>query len=166
MLTEYEDAILNFTFHRLTWGSSISSMEQQFPKRLEVTDGVNPSIGEKRYGVVVGDGADGAGFDFLDGKLYGIDVAYLAETVNKEIGSWGTILDRLVDKFGPPDIRSKGDDTNDDDDLISSYFWRFEEVKKWIEILVLKQRVLVKFQDLAALWERNERKHRVANVGF
>lgn len=109
-------------------------------------------------------GTDGAELSFLDGKLYKIRLFYFPATVN-QLGDWGIILSRLVDRFGRANADSKGNETGDEDHF-AAYFWRFDDVKKWISFDVFKTAVLVEFEDLVAHWELENRKKKTANLGF
>jgi len=163
MLTEQENAIQNFDFHGLTWGSSVKQMNDLFAQEATSMDGADVANGERKYAVHV-QGVDLAALSFLDGKLYDIILVYNPATVN-QLGTWDVILSRLVERFGLADADSKGNETGDEDHF-ASYYWRWDDVKKWISFDVYKKFVKVNFSDLTGVWEMEERKKRTANLGF
>lgn len=163
MLTEEENAIENLDFHGLTWGASVQQMNSRFPRATRSTDNPDLANGEDKYLVPV-EGVDFAELSFLDGKLYGIRLIYLPATVN-QLGTWDIILSRLVDRFGLASADSKGNETGVEDHY-ASYFWRFDDVKKWISFDVFQKFVRVEFEDLVARWELDNRKRKTANLGF
>ena len=163
MLTEYENAIQNFQFHGLTWGSATAQMKSHFPSCAEQRDGTDESVGQHLY-LVTAEGVDSAELSFLDDHLYKVRLLYTAVRCN-EMGGWNIVLQRLVEKFGLADAKSKGSDTGDDD-IIASYYWRFEEITKYVSIDVYKTATVVEFVDLTALWDVNGRKEKTVNLGF
>jgi len=163
MLTEHENAIQNFQFHGLTWGSSTAQMKSQFPSCIERREGTDDSVGKHEY-LVQAQGTDGAELLFLDDHLYNIRLVYSPATTN-EMGSWNTVLQRLVERFGLADAKSKGSDTGDDK-IVASYYWRFEEITKYVGFDVYKFGVSVEFTDMAALWDVNARIEKTVNLGF
>ena len=156
-------AIKEFSFKGVGFGASVEDLQQALPVDF-VDEESSPEKGHKIFGhAPEGGDVNFVFFSFFNDSLFEFRLIYNAETA-KRIGSWNTIAERLVKKFGKADGESKG--TKVEEPVIVSLFWKFREDDRFIEMEVDKDFVRVGFTDLAGYRRWGAAKKEGADVGF
>ena len=104
-------------------------------------------------------GVDWMNMTFFNGKLYAMSAVYTSATVDK-IGGWKTLLEKLIQKLGPPE--------ESDSDIISSQnaTWQFYDENRAFSLTKSGTSFFVTAVDKDAARQIHDLKKAKANVGF
>jgi hypothetical protein len=158
-------AARSFKLESVFLGMSENEFRALFPNAAPLDDLTDANTGTTGLRVARTRNTDGIDAAFWKGRLIEFYAWYGAERANK-LGSYITLIDRLVDKLGKADADSRGASEDPNSDEIAHLKWRIPQADFYCEILVKKKINRINVADMRAWTERDKLRADKADVGF
>jgi hypothetical protein len=156
-------AAKQFTFEGVALSCSLKDFLLKYPSAQLLGSESQANLGIKCYCVRALQSADMAQYTFLDDTLFEVTVVYTHEGL-KKIGGEKVLLNRLTDKFGPPDRDfSAGRVVKDGEEV---FRWHLRGARRVFAYSYRPNLCLILFFDSSKNELANKRKAEKANVGF
>ena len=154
-------AAKEFTLEGIGLGATYSAVKAKHPDIEFVKDKSDAKVGLAIWKTYSSKAVDIITFNFLDGKLYKIEVFYMDKTLDK-FGGYKTVYEKLVAKYG------KEDETSDDEKFVCDYTWQFFDADRFMNYYIVKTNYsgYLVVVDKALTRQLTEKKKANANVGF